>query len=103
MNIDINDINDLEDVFEDSVIKEENDNIEENKVYKLSDENASNKDNNLNNINKKIYSWKTVIEEFKNSSYSNNATENIPPDNCKFFGKLIYDFFLKKLCQNFMC
>jgi len=93
MNIDINEINDLNDVINYDTEK----NNEESDVKDRNSKDEFNTDNinieEINDINKQIYSWKTIIEEFKGSS--NEKEKNITNDSDNFLGRcLLYTIFI---------
>ncbi|ORX60977.1 hypothetical protein BCR36DRAFT_365561 [Piromyces finnis] len=78
MNIDINEINDLDDVIYSSTEKnnEDTDTKDENK---LNNDNSDISTENINDINNKIFSWKTVIENFKGSC--TEKEQSVPKNN----------------------
>ncbi|ORX80030.1 hypothetical protein BCR32DRAFT_269091, partial [Anaeromyces robustus] len=83
MNIDINDINDLKEFDELEQQKEDNEiiNANNNNNNIISDDKNIYNIDNVDDISKKIYSWKTVIQNFKkipsNDNYTNNRRNNI--------------------------
>ncbi|KAG4099694.1 hypothetical protein H8356DRAFT_1330331 [Neocallimastix lanati (nom. inval.)] len=64
MNIDISELNDLNDNINEDNEKNKN-NEENNEIIDIND------DRN-NDINKKIYSWKTILRDFKEASSGNS-------------------------------